>query len=1041
MRLNLLKTLNENFGFKVFTAFTLFIFVISFSFTSFFIRHQSNSLRDTLIKNGKLLVNILAQNSRIGVFSESEDLLKDLVEGMFQQEGVLEVSVFNPEGQLLKSKERPKIRTSEKSVDGDRRMTRHRIFEKLKGSSSPYYLEGDRKVEFWAPVISSSGYSMEEPLFFKDDLPQKRYRIIYRIIGFVGITVDKEMLNRQLNHLLFKGILIGIIFLVIGSAVTYLAVKGITKPLDRLTEGAKTLGMGGTAEKVPVETEDQIGKLARAFNSMCESLESREKTLRENQERYRSVFENTGTATMIIEEDTTISMINTEWEELSGYSKKEVEGKMKWTDFVHKEDLERVKEYHRTRRPKAGEPLNEYEFRFFDRHGNVKDILGKTTVIPRAKRRVASWLDITARKQAEQALRESEERFRVVFNRVFDALVMIDEKGRIRDINEAACRILGYRKEELLNLSAKDIHPHEEMKKIQLGISRVLKNGIDYIGETAFVAKDGRTVPVEAGGVTLKVADKIYIVGSFRDITERKRAEEAVQRTKKELETIVDSVPALIAYKDTNNRYIRINKTYAEAANLPRDHIEGKSAFDIVSNREFAEAYWRADKEVIASGSPKRNIIEPLLFDETRAGQTDKIPYRDDKGNIIGVIVFCLDITSRVRAEQALRESEERYRTLVESSSDAIVMLDRDRKVVSCNQAFVDLFGYEKDEVEGRSIRIIHQSDDSFRSFGKTAYQAIDKADTYRAEWGFMRKDGTGFPVETVTSAIKSPDASTGGYVAIIRDITERKRAEEALRESQQHLFQAQKMEALGTLVSGVAHEINNPINSIMFNVDLLQKIWHDFQPILEEHAGREPHRKYGGLDYDFLKNDLGQLLSDMDMASNRITKIVTNLKNFARQSDIADMKPMQINEAIENATRLAQTTLMKSGIDIKLDLGHDLPPMEGNIQSVEQVALNLIINAIEAIDHDEGKIKVITGFRKKKGQVFVSISDNGRGIDPSVSDRLFDPFVTTRQTEGGTGLGLSVTYNLVKAHGGEITFESQREKGTTFKASFPLKR
>ncbi|MFB0533152.1 MAG: sensor histidine kinase [Desulfatiglandales bacterium] len=248
-------------------------------------------------------------------------------------------------------------------------------------------------------------------------------------------------------------------------------------------------------------------------------------------------------------------------------------------------------------------------------------------------------------------------------------------------------------------------------------------------------------------------------------------------------------------------------------------------------------------------------------------------------------------------------------------------------------------------------------------------------------------------------------------------------------------------MEALGTLVSGVAHEINNPINSIMFNVDLLQKIWHDFQPILEEHAGREPHRKYGGLDYDFLKNDLGQLLSDMDMASNRITKIVTNLKNFARQSDIADMKPMQINEAIENATRLAQTTLMKSGIDLKLDLGHDLPPMEGNIQSVEQVALNLIINAIEAIDHDEGKIKVITGFRKKKGQVFVSISDNGRGIDPSVSDRLFDPFVTTRQTEGGTGLGLSVTYNLVKAHGGEITFESQREKGTTFKASFPLKR
>ncbi len=133
------------------------------------------------------------------------------------------------------------------------------------------------------------------------------------------------------------------------------------------------------------------------------------------------------------------------------------------------------------------------------------------------------------------------------------------------------------------------------------------------------------------------------------------------------------------------------------------------------------------------------------------------------------------------QVDRALKESEERYRALVESSSDAILMLDKDRKIVSCNQAFLDLFGYNEDEIKGRSIRIIHQSDDSFRSFGEKAYPVIERVGTYRTEWDLMRKDGTIFPVETATSAIKSPDGLIRGYVAIIRDITERKRAEKEL--------------------------------------------------------------------------------------------------------------------------------------------------------------------------------------------------------------------------------------------------------------------
>jgi CheY-like chemotaxis protein len=199
-----------------------------------------------------------------------------------------------------------------------------------------------------------------------------------------------------------------------------------------------------------------------------------------------------------------------------------------------------------------------------------------------------------------------------------------------------------------------------------------------------------------------------------------------------------------------------------------------------------------------------------------------------------------------------------------------------------------------------------------------------------------------------------------------------------------------------------------------------------------------DPHRKYGGLTYAFLKENLAQLVSDMDMAANRIAKIVADLKNFSRQSNIAEISPLQVNTAVRNALRLVQTTLRKSGVRLELDLIENLPLIEGNLQSIEQIILNIIINAIQAIDHDHGTIRISTGFQTKDGRIFIRINDNGRGIHPSISAKIFLPFVTDKQAEGGTGLGLSVTYSLVKAHEGEITFQSREGAGTTFRVDLP---
>ncbi len=298
---------------------------------------------------------------------------------------------------------------------------------------------------------------------------------------------------------------------------------------------------------------------------------------------------------------------------------------------------------------------------------------------------------------------------------------------------------------------------------------------------------------------------------------------------------------------------------------------------------------------------------------------------------------------------------------------------------------------------------------------------------------------------------MKDQEKSRQGLIRELMEVRERERqlksrqrhVEEALRDSQQQLHQAQKMETLGTLVAGVAHEINNPINLIMYNLPLIQKIWSDLLPVLIAQKERAPDQKFGGFTYDFLEDNLTQLVADMDMAANRVAKIVSDLKNFSKQSNLAEKSTVQVNTAVKNALRLAQTTLRKSGVQIQLDLDENLPLIEGNLQSIEQIILNIIINAIQAIDHSDGIIRITTGFQSKDARIGLQITDNGRGISDAISDKLFLPFVTDKQADGGTGLGLSVTYGLVQSHGGDISFDTQQGKGTTFNVLLPtlLKR
>ena len=387
------------------------------------------------------------------------------------------------------------------------------------------------------------------------------------------------------------------------------------------------------------------------------------------------------------------------------------------------------------------------------------------------------------------------------------------------------------------------------------------------------------------------------------------------------------------------------------------------------------------------------------------------------------------------KANQALKECRQKLKWVLEDISDIHFIADEHTVITELSPSFEKVFESSPKQAIGKKLTSLFAKDEE-RDHFSSLLQGKGKVTDF--EFAIAASEGSDRICLLRAARHRGADAAAPIITGTIRDITGYKLAEQELQTSRQRLQQSQKMEALGTLVAGVAHEINNPINLIMYNTPLLKKIWGDFLPILQQHSEVDPQRKYGGLQVSFLEENLAQLLSDVDMAANRIAKIVTDLKNFVQQSSDADKEPMSLNEAVQNAIRLVQTTLRKVDIKPRLQLVPDLPLIKGNLQNIEQVILNLIINAVQSIHHSKGRIEIKTGIKKTDGWVFVSVTDNGRGVDPRIAGRLFDPFVTDKQVQGGTGLGLSVSYNLVKAHDGDIAFETEPGRGTTFTVSFP---
>ena len=383
------------------------------------------------------------------------------------------------------------------------------------------------------------------------------------------------------------------------------------------------------------------------------------------------------------------------------------------------------------------------------------------------------------------------------------------------------------------------------------------------------------------------------------------------------------------------------------------------------------------------------------------------------------------EIEVRRGAEAALRESETTARALLNTPFAAKFLIEPDGTLIDLNDTAAELFKNSPEDMTGKNIWDLLPSQVS--AFRKSKMEEMKKngqlirfEDVHDHIWS----DNIFYPV-------KDSDGRITRISMLFYDITEKKSLES-------QLIQAQKMEALGVLVAGIAHEISNPINMMQFNIQLLQDIWKDFLPVLTTRAVNEPLKKYGGLDADYLNDKLDGLIEDTLFGAGRIANIVDYLKNFARKYPSHEKKPIQVEQAVENVIRLCQSSLTRSGIDIDLDLDQHQSMILGNLQNVEQILMNMLLNAVQSYQGQKGRVHIQTRYIKDTNQVKISVTDAGCGIDPAIADKIYDPFVTTRQSQGGIGLGLSITYNLVKSLHGEIYFKTQPGQGTTFHVVFP---
>lgn len=653
-------------------------------------------------------------------------------------------------------------------------------------------------------------------------------------------------------------------------------------------------------------------------------------------------------------------------------------------------------------------------------------------------------VDITRYKNALQELNKSREELRLIYDASPGHVLVIDSDKKIRKVNRSIVNFLGCLESNIIGFSFGDIFGCVSAKDDPSGCGFSVSCGNCFLQKTinecittrvSILRKEFSLVVRSAFGVKtyhfllsvspIKKQEDGLVLVCLEDVSEMKEYQDKLVESEERFRGLFDQASDAIFVIDNNAKFVDVNLKACKVLGYTREELLTMTIADV--DADYSEEDFR---ECL-------NFIEiekkPFLMERRHVCKNGhKIIVEVSASDInlqegMFIIAIVRDVTDRKNAEEDLKSSEKSYaslysqfKTLLDAISDPLVLLGVDLQPVWSNSAYNALTGSVATEKRSRGFDIetlVPSVTKCFR-YGKAIEEVVTAKD--KTVWGIKA-----FP-------LLDDDGSHNQTLAIAVDITEKI----LLREEADRMS---RLASLGEMAAGVAHEINNPTSVILLNMPIIKAAFEDARVVLDDYHKRHSRLSLAGIDYSEMSSELPLMIDGVHKSAGRISKIVNDLKGFVRDEGETNFEKLDLNAIVNSSVIFLDNIIRQSTDCFLLKLTPGLPLLHGNKHKLEQVFINLIHNACQALTDRSQAIIVNTMFDAEKDRLILKVYDFGRGIEHGDLSKVADPFFTTRRDSGGTGLGLSVSSRILKEHGAHMYIESELNKGSIFSVFFPL--
>jgi len=622
----------------------------------------------------------------------------------------------------------------------------------------------------------------------------------------------------------------------------------------------------------------------------------------------------------------------------------------------------------------------------------------------------------------QESLKKSETLYRDFFENNKDAMYVHDLSGRYLMVNKAGEELLGYSREEILSKSVFDVIEVSQFQQIGESLKQKLADHAQTIYEVDAIRKDGTSVPVEVSSrLVYENGIPVGVQGTARNLSERRHAEVVVRESEERFRNLFENARDTVFTCDLEGNFTSMNAAGELLTGFTRVEALNSNFTKVV-----APEYMQVAKEMLTrkAGGDIATAYELEIISKQGRRVLVEISSRTlfENGKAVGVQGSVRDITARKREEEALRRSEEQYRSLFESNPQPMWVYDlKTLAFLAVNEASIRHYGFSRDHFLATTVDAIHLQADVPPLIAK-----LSKIDglCQLGEWLHRKSDGEAINVELTANVIDFANRKAG--LVLVNDLTDHKTAEQALYNSQMQLQQSQKLEAIGQLAGAVAHDFNNLLTAIGGYSDLTLRRLQEDDP-------------------------LRQNLIEISKATNRAASLTRQLLAFSRKQ-LLDPKVLDLNAVVTDMSSML-CRLIGEDVELATDLAPDLGRVKADPGQVEQILMNLVVNARDAMPNG-GTVTIETrnvvfdeSYATQHVPVLpgeytmLAVSDTGTGMDQAIQSRVFEPFFTTKPAGKGTGLGLSTVYGIVKQSEGYVWVYSEGGIGTVFKVYLPQVR